>query len=231
MLISERYKLPTLDGYSAVSPTDFVWQLHSPGDPAYGQYVQRWTAGHSVNGVCALDLGAKRWSVGLSTEPRFDPGAFGDQRAAMGAVTGHQRFAAPRHNAPPGFGAGCRHVHETPVHELTDITCAGPSAAEVSADAPDPAKPTPRCCARSPSNRATAGRYEGEVSMRLLAHHRPTCTPLRRSEDANARNDPNAETARRSRVATELIQRDAALSAQRCWSTRRWPAGLLELAF
>ena len=62
MMISQRVDLPTLNGYSGDIPPG--WNLEEPARPGYLAYVKQWTAAYGLTtGVCALDLGTKRWDT------------------------------------------------------------------------------------------------------------------------------------------------------------------------
>jgi len=67
MLISQKLRLPTINGYTAHNPP--AWNLERPGDPAYLDSVQSWlTQNRLSGGVCKLDLAGMNWSrAGRST--------------------------------------------------------------------------------------------------------------------------------------------------------------------
>jgi hypothetical protein len=64
MLISEKYSIPTLNGYTGYPPKG--WGLLYPFASGYLASVRSWAKAHHVQtGLCQLDLGAMRWQ----TEP------------------------------------------------------------------------------------------------------------------------------------------------------------------
>lgn len=61
MLISHAAGLPTLNGYSGLSPAG--WELDDPGSPDYQQAARAWISRHSMDGsVCTYDLTEQRWN-------------------------------------------------------------------------------------------------------------------------------------------------------------------------
>jgi hypothetical protein len=54
VFVSLKHSIPTLNGYSAWSPTD--WELGNPQGQAYPAAVARWIARHDLKDVCALDI-------------------------------------------------------------------------------------------------------------------------------------------------------------------------------
>ena len=59
--IALRYSLPTLNGYSAWSPT--TWDLASPQDPTYPDRVSSWIARNGLTNVCRLDMDLRTMRV------------------------------------------------------------------------------------------------------------------------------------------------------------------------
>ncbi len=57
MFIALHHGVPTLNGYSAWTPTD--WPLMNPLDPAYTVGARGWIARHDLRGVCELDIEAR----------------------------------------------------------------------------------------------------------------------------------------------------------------------------
>jgi hypothetical protein len=57
MFIATRYKLPTLNGYSAWTPAH--WDLANPQSPDYTGAVDRWIRAHHLEGVCEFDIDAR----------------------------------------------------------------------------------------------------------------------------------------------------------------------------
>jgi hypothetical protein len=62
MLISQKYRIPTLNGFSSYFPSG--WGLRYPNAPGYLGAVRSWAAEHRVqDGLCRLDLGTMRWQM------------------------------------------------------------------------------------------------------------------------------------------------------------------------
>ena len=60
MLISQKYGIPTLNGYTSHQPPG--WSLLDPFAPRYLAAVRSWVNEHHLEaGLCQLDLGAMRW--------------------------------------------------------------------------------------------------------------------------------------------------------------------------
>ena len=65
MLISHAAGLPTLNGYSGLTPSG--WELNDPDSPDYQQAARAWISRHSLDGsVCTYDLTAQRWNPSAS---------------------------------------------------------------------------------------------------------------------------------------------------------------------
>jgi hypothetical protein len=62
--IALRYSIPTLNGYSAWTPTG--WHLANPQESDYLTRVNQWIAGHNLRDVCQLDIDAR-------TMTRYEP--------------------------------------------------------------------------------------------------------------------------------------------------------------
>ena len=62
MLVSQRFGLPTLNGYSGDTPPG--WGLLYPTTPSYPAQVQQWITSHGLlTGVCRLDLATSTWDT------------------------------------------------------------------------------------------------------------------------------------------------------------------------
>lgn len=60
MLVSQRLRLPTLDGYSGDTPPG--WGLLFPARPGADSFAHAWALGHGITtGVCRLDLATDTW--------------------------------------------------------------------------------------------------------------------------------------------------------------------------
>jgi hypothetical protein len=60
MLISQRYDLPTVNGYSGWTPEG--WDLHLPTTPGYRERVLAWANRHQVlSGLCAYHVDTRTW--------------------------------------------------------------------------------------------------------------------------------------------------------------------------
>ena len=55
--IALKYSIPTLNGYSAWTPTG--WHLANPQESDYLTRVNQWIAGHNLRDVCQLDIDAR----------------------------------------------------------------------------------------------------------------------------------------------------------------------------
>jgi hypothetical protein len=64
MFIAMKHSIPTLNGYSAWTPTG--WQLANPQQSDYLTAVNQWIAGHNLSNVCQLDIDAR-------TMTRYEP--------------------------------------------------------------------------------------------------------------------------------------------------------------
>lgn len=61
MLLSEWFRLPTLNGFGTFEPPD--WNFVGPDRPDYLQRVRTYVRAHDLADVCAVDLLAKRWDT------------------------------------------------------------------------------------------------------------------------------------------------------------------------
>jgi hypothetical protein len=62
MVISERLRVPTINGYSGWAPQD--WTLLNPLDTGYTSAVAAWVREHRLQqGMCRLDLAHMNWST------------------------------------------------------------------------------------------------------------------------------------------------------------------------
>jgi hypothetical protein len=61
MLIGEIHHLPTINGVASFNPPD--WNFENPNAPDYLDRIRAYAQRHGVNGLCRLDLNAKRWDV------------------------------------------------------------------------------------------------------------------------------------------------------------------------
>lgn len=61
MLISEYLNLPTINGFSSFNPPD--WDFGGPDRPDYTARVAAYRARHKIQGLCALDLQYRTWSI------------------------------------------------------------------------------------------------------------------------------------------------------------------------
>jgi hypothetical protein len=62
MLISEKYRLATLNGYTGYQPPG--WGLLDPNSPGYLRAVSSWASQHGVEtGLCQLDLATMQWQT------------------------------------------------------------------------------------------------------------------------------------------------------------------------
>ena len=62
MSISERYSIPTLNGYTGYTPKG--WNLLNPFSPDYLAAVRTWAEAHDLqSGLCQLDLDTMRWTT------------------------------------------------------------------------------------------------------------------------------------------------------------------------
>jgi hypothetical protein len=61
MLLAEMLRLPTINGMASFQPAG--WDLQAPFNPTYQARVMRYAEAHRLNGLCALDLKAFRWSA------------------------------------------------------------------------------------------------------------------------------------------------------------------------
>ena len=62
MLVSEKYLLPTLNGYSGYAPAG--WGLAAPFSPSYLPAVRSWARAHGIQGgLCQLDLRTLQWHM------------------------------------------------------------------------------------------------------------------------------------------------------------------------
>jgi hypothetical protein len=62
MLISQKYLIPTINGYTSYPPDG--WGLMNPYSPGYLRAVRSWAKGHNVQeGLCELDLGTMHWQT------------------------------------------------------------------------------------------------------------------------------------------------------------------------
>jgi len=62
MVISERLRIPTINGYTGWAPQD--WTLVNPLDPGYTAAVASWVREHRLQqGMCRLDLAHMNWST------------------------------------------------------------------------------------------------------------------------------------------------------------------------
>ena len=57
MFIAMKHSIPTLNGYSAWTPTG--WHLANPQESDYLTRVNQWIAGHNLRDVCQLDIDAR----------------------------------------------------------------------------------------------------------------------------------------------------------------------------
>jgi hypothetical protein len=57
MFVALKYRVPTLNGYSAWWPNG--WDLADPTSPEYERKVREWIAARQLSGVCSLDLEAR----------------------------------------------------------------------------------------------------------------------------------------------------------------------------
>ena len=64
MFIAMKHSIPTLNGYSAWTPTG--WHLANPQQSDYLTAVNQWIAGHNLRNVCQLDIDAR-------TMTRYEP--------------------------------------------------------------------------------------------------------------------------------------------------------------
>ena len=55
--IALKYSIPTLNGYSAWTPTG--WHLANPQESDYMPAVNEWIARHNLRDVCQLDIDAR----------------------------------------------------------------------------------------------------------------------------------------------------------------------------
>ncbi|MGH9069280.1 MAG: hypothetical protein ACRD0J_17590 [Acidimicrobiales bacterium] len=63
MLIAQRLRLPTINGYTAYNPPG--WNLEDVGDADYPASVSGWAKAHHLTaGLCRLDLASMRWNAG-----------------------------------------------------------------------------------------------------------------------------------------------------------------------
>ena len=60
MLLSEWFRLPTLNGYATFEPPD--WNFVGPERPDYLQRIRDYVQAHDLADVCAVDLLTKSWS-------------------------------------------------------------------------------------------------------------------------------------------------------------------------
>jgi hypothetical protein len=61
MVISEYINLPTINGFSSFNPPD--WDFGSPDRSDYTARVAAYRAKHKIQGLCALDLQSRTWSI------------------------------------------------------------------------------------------------------------------------------------------------------------------------
>jgi hypothetical protein len=62
MLISQKFRIPTLNGYTSYRPPD--WGLLDPFAPQYPAAVRSWANEHNMQGgLCQLDLATMRWQM------------------------------------------------------------------------------------------------------------------------------------------------------------------------
>ncbi len=61
MLLSEWFRLPTLNGFGTFEPPD--WNFVGPDRPDYLQRVRTYVQAHGLVGVCAVDLLARHWDT------------------------------------------------------------------------------------------------------------------------------------------------------------------------
>jgi hypothetical protein len=57
MFIAMKHSIPTLNGYSAWTPTG--WHLANPQESDYLTAVNQWIVGHNLRDVCQLDIDAR----------------------------------------------------------------------------------------------------------------------------------------------------------------------------
>jgi hypothetical protein len=69
MLVSQKFMIPTINGYTSYSPPN--WQLTSPYAPDYLAGVAAWVRTyHLQSGLCQLDLATMRWQAAPSSVVR-----------------------------------------------------------------------------------------------------------------------------------------------------------------
>ncbi len=61
MLIAEYIHLPTVNGYSSFNPPD--WNFNAADRPDYAARVAAYSKVHQIQGLCALDLQTRSWSL------------------------------------------------------------------------------------------------------------------------------------------------------------------------
>jgi hypothetical protein len=61
MLIGELHQIPTINGVASFNPPD--WNFENPNAPDYTNRIRAYAQRHAVNGLCRLDLEAKRWDL------------------------------------------------------------------------------------------------------------------------------------------------------------------------
>jgi hypothetical protein len=61
MLIGELHQIPTINGVASFNPPD--WNFENPNAPDYTSRIRAYAQRHAVNGLCRLDLEAKRWDL------------------------------------------------------------------------------------------------------------------------------------------------------------------------
>jgi len=75
LFISMKYRIPTLNGYSAWAPKE--WGLANPQEEGYDKAVAHWIEKYQLRDVCRLDIERRTMTPWISYGPRRVPGGSG----------------------------------------------------------------------------------------------------------------------------------------------------------